>query len=911
MKRRFVSLIFLLAISIGIGIVSDNSSAYADTSISIQVNASNDDAWEYSNNTGFTSTSVYIRLISAGSGSTYGGLVFDNVTIPQGAVITAATLDYYIFDTYNDMDLYIYANDVDNANNFSTEADVTSRTKTSHKETEYHYDIPIGWQKSLDFSDVIEEVTDRAGWVSGNSLCVLLVGGTGWSSSARIMSYDNVSSQAARLNISYTLPSVPTITTNSATSVTTVGATLNGYVTNDGGKSCSVWFQYYNSSCGSPPANTSTQTGKTTGTSFSQSVPSGLTSGCKYSYMAWGNNSGGYDNGSILSFLTLPAAPSNVGFVNVDDSTVNISWTKGTGADYTMVRYKYGGYPANISDGFLLCNTSDSSYLHTDRVCFNTTYYSLYSYAVEGELGSWNTVPTQVTDCCDCGDILVDTLDASTINTSSAKLNGNFSLFGCSDATNYYKFYWGEDATYGNVTTLTARTSAVTTFNSTIVSLSAGKHYHYLAYGNNSYGSDNGSDMTFITLPEIPTGTTFSAYNETTINISWTKGSGADYTMVRRGTSTYPVNTSDGTEVYNGSDSSCADAGLSEATFYYYSFFSYAEDGGLTSWSSSYATGVGLTAGSGYLLLCPILAEAQLLIPYDDISWVGVTSVYSNDSTYASITSTSFDSPKYSYFIHTHYDINLPSANVTINGINVSIEKRYANGMVVDGGVFLTKDGTNTSGDDKKMAENYSTSVDQIYYYGNSTDLWGTTWTSDEVSATEFGVLFSAQATGTDSDVYIDYICINISFTATGTEVGSVLAISNTPSTKDFNFVDPSTSYWSKGSTPSFPLDDAECYFTITNDGDTASMTISATNFSGGVGWVLSSTAGADIVVLKAGISGDANEGAMVTLNDSEQAFISGLAESATKKWELKLETGTFSDGELKTGTITITATLD
>jgi len=135
--------------------------------------------------------------------------------------------------------------------------------------------------------------------------------------------------------------------------------------------------------------------------------------------------------------------------------------------------------------------------------------------------------------------------------------------------------------------------------------------------------------------------------------------------------------------------------------------------------------------------------------------------------------------------------------------------------------------------------------------------------------------------------------------------------ISNTPSSWAIGTVSASTNYWSSGSAPTFPLDDAECHFTVTNNsGFATNISITGSNFTGGDGWTLvASSPGSGQVVLKAGKSGDALEENMVTLTTSAQSFILGLADSGTKKWELKLETGTFSDGGLKSGTVTLTAT--
>jgi hypothetical protein len=135
--------------------------------------------------------------------------------------------------------------------------------------------------------------------------------------------------------------------------------------------------------------------------------------------------------------------------------------------------------------------------------------------------------------------------------------------------------------------------------------------------------------------------------------------------------------------------------------------------------------------------------------------------------------------------------------------------------------------------------------------------------------------------------------------------------ISNTPSSIDFGYVDETHSYWSNGAEPVFPLDDGECFFTLTNNSSApANIAIRATNFSGGAGWTLAGTPGVNTVTLKAGRSGDNAEGDMVILTTGDQTFITNLPASSSRKWEIKLETGTFSDYAQKTSTITLTATI-
>ncbi len=136
-------------------------------------------------------------------------------------------------------------------------------------------------------------------------------------------------------------------------------------------------------------------------------------------------------------------------------------------------------------------------------------------------------------------------------------------------------------------------------------------------------------------------------------------------------------------------------------------------------------------------------------------------------------------------------------------------------------------------------------------------------------------------------------------------------AITNTPSTWAIGVIIESTTYWASGSAPTFPLDDGECTYTVTNTGGVSiNITVKATNFTGGTTWTLGTPA-SNVIRMKAGVSGDANEGAMVTLTTSDQAFISSLAASGTKKWELKIDSPTSwtDESNQKNGTDELTAT--
>jgi hypothetical protein len=134
--------------------------------------------------------------------------------------------------------------------------------------------------------------------------------------------------------------------------------------------------------------------------------------------------------------------------------------------------------------------------------------------------------------------------------------------------------------------------------------------------------------------------------------------------------------------------------------------------------------------------------------------------------------------------------------------------------------------------------------------------------------------------------------------------------IDNTPGVKAFNIIAANSAYYAKGSAPSNPVVDGNCTYSVTNDGSVAiDISIQATNFVGGVGWLLDSVVGEDKVVITAYKTGD-NPASGIVLTTSGQLFISNLAVGQTKMWDFKFETGTFTDGVPKSSTLRLTSTV-
>ena len=172
----------------------------------------------------------------------------------------------------------------------------------------------------------------------------------------------------------------PTVTTDNATTVEETIATLHGTITNDGGEACQYRFEYGTASGGPYTGNTGWTGSKTTGQSFSANV-TGLSKGTKYYFRAQAKNSAGTSSASEISLLTKPDAPVDSSFsaTTISSTVIDLSWTKGEGANRTMVRRKIGGFPINMGDGDQVYFDTGTSVSDIGLIPSTTYHYRAWS----------------------------------------------------------------------------------------------------------------------------------------------------------------------------------------------------------------------------------------------------------------------------------------------------------------------------------------------------------------------------------------------------------------------------------------------------------------------------------------------------------------------------------------------------
>jgi hypothetical protein len=187
----------------------------------------------------------------------------------------------------------------------------------------------------------------------------------------------------------------PTISTSAASLVTATTARLNSSVTFDGsvvtGEPCTVTFVYVEDGAGAPYANyaavlaegVSSQTA-VAGTWITGQNPyldiSALTVSGDYSFaVKIINSTATTAYGSVLTFTTESGVYIPTNFTAIPTaSTVSLLWTKGIGAQYTMVRYSDSTYPATITDGIVAYLDTGNSKTVTGLTAGTTYYFSAW-----------------------------------------------------------------------------------------------------------------------------------------------------------------------------------------------------------------------------------------------------------------------------------------------------------------------------------------------------------------------------------------------------------------------------------------------------------------------------------------------------------------------------------------------------
>jgi hypothetical protein len=199
----------------------------APTAVDYQVSGTTDDA-DYYISVGtwtFATNHQYFNSIGEydANNTRFGqAMRFISVAVPQGAIITSAYLSFQSQSSVGTaVQSKIYGQAVDDAATFSTEADfknrwgvnggTDARTTASVDWDNFGAWSLASWYNSPDIKAIVQEITDRAGWATGNDMAFTW---NDWADESANNNYratffrDFGSANAPKLHIEYTVPNI-------------------------------------------------------------------------------------------------------------------------------------------------------------------------------------------------------------------------------------------------------------------------------------------------------------------------------------------------------------------------------------------------------------------------------------------------------------------------------------------------------------------------------------------------------------------------------------------------------------------------------------------------------------------------------------------------------------------------------
>ena len=272
------------------------------------------------------------------------------INIPAGATVLSANITVKAAD--NDSGTYngkIELFDSDNATDFSSSFWNRAVYTSAGNVTWDYVDWTVNeWYTSPEIKTLVQAFIDRPGYSPGNYLGLRITGLNEVSDWRAFLTYDSGSGNAAWLHIQYAVP--PTVITQAASSVEETTATLNGNITDIGGENCDERGFDWDIDSGAPYANNWTESGSYETGAFTKGITS-LSPGTTYYYRAKAHNSADWGYGGEQSFTTKPNPPTGLSDTGRTATSISLSWTKGSGAEKTMIRYRTDQYPTGTSDG--------------------------------------------------------------------------------------------------------------------------------------------------------------------------------------------------------------------------------------------------------------------------------------------------------------------------------------------------------------------------------------------------------------------------------------------------------------------------------------------------------------------------------------------------------------------------------
>ena len=291
-------------------LVATTQSVSAPMTISVQVEADDDDAEENLSNGSVSLGSSDLELIQDSSKVQAVGMRFQNVTIPQDATVQSADIQFTVDETDSGPISLEIRGQTGQALAFTSSSnDVTNRPTTG----ELMMWSPPDWttvgasgddQKTPDLKDVVQEIVSGNGWAEGSAMAFVIRG----SGSRTAESHNGVSASAPILSVTYVVsigPAPPDAPSLLSPADGATGVSLTPILSWDG---VADTFEFQVST---DPLFTTTVHSDTVVTTSAAVPPGELSNGTLYYWRVRGTNSVGTGSFSTAFSFTTMAAPDN------------------------------------------------------------------------------------------------------------------------------------------------------------------------------------------------------------------------------------------------------------------------------------------------------------------------------------------------------------------------------------------------------------------------------------------------------------------------------------------------------------------------------------------------------------------------------------------------------------------------
>ncbi len=417
-----------------------------------------------------------------------------------------------------------------------------------------------------------------------------------------------------------TSAALPSLSTPTATAITSTTATLGATVTSNGGAVLTDRGTCWGITP-SPLAHCMSE-GNTTVSSFTQNW-TGLTAGTLTYYRGYATNSAGTGYSSDGSFYTETATQASaVNFTAVTGTGMTVNWTRGSG-DGVIVLMKSGSpvstdpldgtysYTANAEFGsgtqigsgnYVIYMGTGTSVAVTGLTPGLTYYVTVYEYQGTANTSGYNQGTNYKTPPATGDQATVIQVPSLSLPTATA-ITSTTATLGATVTSNggavllSSGICWGASAAPTTNCTVGGNIS-VSAFTQGVSGLTAGAHVYYRGFATNSQGTGYSPDGSFYTEPATQaSGVNFTAVSSLGMTVNWTPGSGDGVIVLMKSGSAVSSDPSDGTYtgyianpafgsgtqvgsgnyfIYRGTGTSVAVTGLTVGTTYYVAVYEYA-----------------------------------------------------------------------------------------------------------------------------------------------------------------------------------------------------------------------------------------------------------------------------------------------------------------------------------------------